>query len=121
MLQVMLAERFALVVHNDKKPVQAWALTAGKPLALKQSDGSGASGCKTEAPSGQGSGDAPPQPAVQTASIVCHNITMADFAAHMSDMQGAWNFIGDNLVADQTSLEGGWDFSLKYSRRNGGI
>src|SRR6185437_6668917 len=30
MLRSLLAERFALVVHNDKKPLPAFALTAGK-------------------------------------------------------------------------------------------
>jgi uncharacterized protein (TIGR03435 family) len=121
MLQAMLAERFGLVVRNDTKPVPAWALTGSKHQLLKQSDGSGASGCKIEAPSGPGRGEEPSQLAVQLLSTACHNITMADFAAHMGDMDGTWNYLGDNLVADQTELEGAWDFNLKYSRRNGRI
>ncbi len=117
MLQALLTERFGLVIRNEKKPVPAWSLTASKHPELKQSDGSGAGGCHAE---NQG-GPEQPQQAAQLLTITCHNITMADFTAHMGDMDGAWNFIGDTLVADQTGLEGGWDFSFKYTRRNGRI
>jgi len=125
MLQALLAERFGLVARNDTKPVPAWALTATKHPEIKQSAGEGAAGCHRETQSAPGRGEegqqtAPP-PGAQVLSIACRNITMADFAAHMSDMDGAWNFIGDNLVADQTGLEGAWDFNFKYSRRNGRI
>ncbi len=124
MLKALLAERFGLVAREDKRPVQAWSLTAAKHPQMKQSDGEGASGCKAEqsAP-GREEGSQPggPPPPAALLNILCHNITMANFAAHMGDMDGAWNFIGDNLVADQTGLEGAWDFNLKYSRRNGRI
>lgn len=115
MLQALLAERFGLVIANEKKPVTAWGLTASKHPQLKQSDGSGPSGCHAEDQAGQ------EQQPVQMLSIACHNITMADFTARMGDMDGAWNFIGDNLVADQTGLEGAWDFNFRYTRRNGRI
>jgi uncharacterized protein (TIGR03435 family) len=115
MLQALLAERFGLVIRNDKKPVTAWALTAGKHPQLKQSDGSGASGCRGDDQTGQEQS----QQGARLLTITCHNITMADFTAHMGDMEGAWNFIGDNLVADQTGLGGAWDFDFKYTRRNG--
>lgn len=46
MLQALLAERFKLVVHNDTRPMAAWAVTAGKHPALKKADGSGEAGCK---------------------------------------------------------------------------
>jgi uncharacterized protein (TIGR03435 family) len=122
MLQALLAERFSLVVHEDKKPVPAWALTASKHPQLKQSDGSGDSGCHVEAQSGPARGtEEPSQQAVPLLNIACHNITMADFAAHLNDMDGAWNYLNDNLVADQTGLEGAWDFNFKYSRRSGRI
>ncbi len=120
MLQALLAERFGLVIRDDKKPVTAWALTAGKHPQMKQSDGSGKSGCQGAPQPAQGA-DSGPAPAVQMLTITCHNITMAAFAEHMGDMNGAWNFIGDSMVADQTGLEGAWDFELKYSRRNGRI
>jgi uncharacterized protein (TIGR03435 family) len=119
MLQALLTERFGLVVHDDKKPVSAWALTASKHPLLKQSDGTGEAGCRSQpqAGPGRGGGEEAAPAAVPMFQMVCHNITMGAFAAHMNDMDGAWNFINDNLVADQTGLEGAWDFELKYSRR----
>src|ERR1700733_14893735 len=48
MLQALLAERFALVVANEKKPVPAWSLTTSKHPQMKQSDGSGRGGCPAE-------------------------------------------------------------------------
>src|ERR1700689_3259773 len=45
MLRALLAERFKLVVHNETKPMPAWALTVGKHPALKKSEGSGETGC----------------------------------------------------------------------------
>ena len=123
MLRALLAERFSLIVHEDKKPVPAWALTASRHPQLKRSDGSGNSGCRAEAQSGPGGGAAE-QPSHQTAEtldISCRNIAMTDFTAHLNAVDGAWNYINDNLVADQTGLEGAWDFNFKYSRRSGRI
>ena len=117
MLQTLLAERFGLVIAKEQKPVTAWALSSAKHPQLKQSDGSGNSGCAAESQAGQEQ----TQQGAQLLTITCHNITMADFTARLGDLDGAWNFIGDNLVADQTGLEGAWDFSFKYSRRNGRI
>ena len=48
MLQVLLAERFSLKVHEDKKELPTFALTAGKKPLLKEADGSGDTGCKFE-------------------------------------------------------------------------
>ena len=104
MLRTLLAERFRLVVHNDTKPVPAWVLSATKHPLLKHSDGSGDGGCHgshTE----------------NSITLACRNMTMAAFVAGMGDMNGAWYYIGDNLVSNQTGLEGAWDFDLKYSQR----
>src|SRR5580704_15288272 len=46
MLQALLAERFKLVVHNDTKPVPAYALKVGKRGQMKEAAGSGETGCK---------------------------------------------------------------------------
>src|SRR5690349_18451755 len=38
MLQALLADRFALKLHNGSQPMPAYALTAGKHSGLKQAD-----------------------------------------------------------------------------------
>ena len=47
MLQSLLAERFKLAVHKDSKQLLAYSLSAGKTPRIRQSDGSGDSGCKS--------------------------------------------------------------------------
>ncbi len=129
MLQALLEERFSLQAHNDTQPVPVYALTAQKRTQLKQSDGSGETGCKREMENqgpGRGGADAPaaapPQapPPAPVVSYICHNMTMASFAAGLPDMQFVWQYIENpSVVVDQTGLGGSWDFSFKYSRRRG--
>jgi uncharacterized protein (TIGR03435 family) len=116
MLQALLADRFKLVVHNDTKPLPAYALTVGKHPALKKADGSGETGCKftRPTPGPQGAGPSPTPP---TFLYSCHNMTMAAFVEGMRDMAASFQYLGDNLVADQTGLEGAWDFDFKYTQR----
>ncbi len=104
MLRTLLTERFGLLVHNDNQPLSMWALTAGKHPLMKKSDGSGESGCHSS-----GSGD--------VVDVKCRNMTMAAFASGMGGLDGAWYYLTDNRVADQTGLEGAWDFDLRYSAR----
>jgi uncharacterized protein (TIGR03435 family) len=121
MLQALLKERFALAVHAGAGPVNAWVLTASKHPLLKQSDGDEKSGCRNAPqPAGEGGRGGGSQP-VRTIELTCHAITMEDFAAHMSDMPGSFNYTNGALVVDQTGLKGPWDFDLKYSQRNGQI
>jgi uncharacterized protein (TIGR03435 family) len=129
MLQSLLTERFDLKAHNDTQPVPVYALTARKATQLKQSDGSGETGCKREMENqgpGRGGGTEtaaapaatpPPAPVV---SYTCRNMTMAAFASGLADMQFVWQYIENpSVVVDQTGLDGAWDFSFKYSRRRG--
>jgi len=60
MLQTLLADRFDLKVHNDTKPMPAFALVVapGKKPHLKQADGTGDTGCKGQSSS---SGEGSPQ------------------------------------------------------------
>lgn len=104
MLRALLTERFGLVVRNETKPVPSWVLTAGKHPLLKKSAGSESVGCHSAA-----TGD--------LIAVTCRNSTMAAFAAGLGRMDGAWYYVTDNLVVDQTHLEGAWNFELKYSQR----
>ncbi len=129
MLQQLLADRFALKVHNDTKPMPAFALVVapGKKLHLKETDpnGGGDSGCKgQDSRPGEGGGRlmmSGPDGVVTTLSILpgnlvqynCRNMTMAAFAAAMQGFLGA--NVGPNPVSDETELKGAWDFDLKFS------
>jgi len=108
MLQSLLAQRFQLKVHNDNKPLPAFALVAGKGKPkMKESDGSGSSGCRfvpqTATP-----------PSLPSASFLCTNRSMEQFARDLR------NFAGDylnNPVVDRTGLKGSWDFEIKWMPR----
>jgi uncharacterized protein (TIGR03435 family) len=115
-LQSLLAERFKLVVHNDTRPLQAYALTVGKKSQLKETDGSGESGCRnTTPPGGRGGGPATGPPPMVV--FACHAETMEDFAKAMSAGLGMLSLALDgNPVIDQTGLKGAYDFELKVSR-----
>jgi uncharacterized protein (TIGR03435 family) len=105
MLQALLAERFGLQLHNDKKPVPAYALTAGKTPKLKPADDSGKPGCPANVQN--------PSPDIV---FTCHNVTMSLFAMQLQYSPGG--YIDENLVADRTGLTGGWDFTFRYTPRS---
>jgi len=108
MLRTLLAERFGLAVHEGTQQKPGWALTAGKNLQLKKSDGSGNSGCGVDRVEGQQSGSQP-----TLLAITCHNMTIAALAKLIP---GAGDYIADGLtVADRTGLDGEWDFPLKFA------
>lgn len=114
MLQALLAERFHLMLHNDTKPVPAWALKAGKHPQLKQSGGSGETGCNFKLPEPPGRGGPAPGPLV--ISYSCRNTTMEAFAQtlHTTLILGP-QYLNDKVVVDQTNLKGAWDFDFKYT------
>jgi uncharacterized protein (TIGR03435 family) len=126
MLQALLVDRFKLVVHNDTKPMPAYALTVGKKPQLKEADGSGETGCKP-----QGGSSTPGENGIVMMSSVngattrinlgpdmtvqysCRNITMAAFAEGLGGMVGSQ--VGRNPVLDQTGLKGAWNFDVRWS------
>jgi uncharacterized protein (TIGR03435 family) len=118
MLQSLLAERFHLVVHNDSKPIPAFALKAGKRPQLKETEGAGA-GCNfnvTNPPNPPPPGG--PPPSVITLPVIvytCQNTTMTAFAEGMLSMAGAGQYFNNRLVVDQTELKGAWDFTFKFT------
>jgi uncharacterized protein (TIGR03435 family) len=115
MLQALLADRFNLAFRKQERPLTAYALTAPKgKQKLKEADGSGDTGCRMSLdqsrPADPAAGPTPP-----TISYTCHNMTLAAFAAQMTGMLLAQQFIGSNPVQDKTGLEGTWEFSFKYT------
>ncbi|MGB6944219.1 MAG: TIGR03435 family protein [Bryobacteraceae bacterium] len=105
MLQSLLTDRFHLVLHQDSRPIPAFALVVskGKPK-LTEAMGDGNAGCEYQ-----------PQPAASTfTAVACRKMTMQAFAEWL---RGA---AGDYLaspVADATRIDGSWDFDLKWHGR----
>lgn len=84
MLRTLLADRFKLVLHDDKKDLPAFVLTAGKRPQLKETDGPGDTGCQPQPPPQN-----QPPGTLPTTVVICHNVTMADFAMRIGGMAGA--------------------------------
>jgi uncharacterized protein (TIGR03435 family) len=96
MLQKLLADRFKLTFHRDKKELAVYAITVGKngpKLTKSEGNPSGLPGLFF-----RGLGVLP-----------ATNATIADFAGVM---QGA---VLDRPVVDQTGLTGRWDFTLTWT------
>ncbi len=111
MLRDLLEKRFKLVAHETTMSAPTHGLMVEKDkLKMKQSDGSGDSGCKFVPP--------PPDQAPGSTTfmqISCRNITMAAF------VQSLHNFTYDyqpGPITDFTGLKGAWDFDLKWSNRS---
>jgi uncharacterized protein (TIGR03435 family) len=117
MLQSLLVERFNLKIHNDSRPMAAYALTVGKHPEMKESDGAGETGCNFNVPNPPPPG--PPQPGtpIQLPVIVytCRNTSMASLAAGMLNFAGAGQYFNNTLVVDKTDLKGNWDFSFRFT------
>jgi uncharacterized protein (TIGR03435 family) len=108
MLQTLLADRFQLKIHMDSKPLPVFVLSVGKGKPkLRESDGTGNSGCRGEPQN--------PQPGVIPYNVAtCHNRTMEQLAQDLRDMANGYL---TNPVVDQTGLKGSWDFEIKWTSR----
>ncbi len=96
MVQKLLADRFQLKFHNDKKELSAYVLTVAK------------GGQKMTA----GSTDPNQLPGLffrQLGVLTVQNATMSDFAELMQTA------VLDRPVVDQTELPGKWNFLLKWT------
>jgi uncharacterized protein (TIGR03435 family) len=116
MLRSLLADRFQLAVHNDTRPVLAYALRAGKRQQMKEAGGSGDTGCKFTPPTPPGPGGPPPAPPLF--SYACANMTMAAFAEALhTTIFLAPQYLNERVVVDETELKGAWDFDFKFTPR----
>jgi uncharacterized protein (TIGR03435 family) len=95
MLQKLLADRFKLAFHRDKKQLTVYALTVGKN-GPKLTRSESASPIPNLVPRGPG-------------NLPARNVTMEEFAGNL---QGA---VLDRPVVDQTGLKGRFDFQLQWT------
>lgn len=105
MLQSLLADRFHLAVHQGTRPFAQYVLTAGRHLHLKRPADAGESGCR------------PLRSTAPNRAIACRNTNAAQLANQLPRIAG--DYFMDNPLADQTGLEGGWDFELNWTGRGG--
>jgi uncharacterized protein (TIGR03435 family) len=116
MLQTFLADRFGLAIRKEERSLPAYVLTAPKgKQKLKEADGSGETGCKFMLEQPRPADPAAGIPPAPTLAYTCRNMTMTAFAAGMTGMVVAQQFIGPNPVQDKTGIEGAWDFNFKYT------
>ncbi len=95
MIRKVLADRFGLKVHNEKRELSVYALTMAK------------GGPKLTRSLGNPNG--PPDDNFSTSAYMREtNTTMGEYAKAMQ-------YVLDRPVVDQTGLEGRWDFLLKWT------
>ncbi len=121
MLKDLLAERFKLKVHSEKKPFPTYSLTALPNHKLKQADGSGdQTGCSMRF---KGLPGIPGQTEMNSMTMTssCHNATVTSFADSLRGvMLNVQAFSGpvtlNNVpVTDDTGLQGIWNFDLNVT------
>ena len=108
MLRALLADRFKLAIHEDTRPLRAFVMTvASGKHKMTEAAGGNAPGCQPQ-PQQAEPGVIPPQIAV------CRSMTMAALAQLLPRVAGAYL---PNPVVDQTGLQGGYDFEIRFHAR----
>jgi uncharacterized protein (TIGR03435 family) len=95
MVQKLIADRFGLIFHHDKKELSVYVLSVAK---------TGAKLTKTESQEGH-----PGFGLRGLGAITVHDASMSDFAAMMQET------VMDRPVIDQTGLAGRYDFTLNWT------
>ena len=103
MIRALLADRFKMTYHSEKRPLAAYTLVAAKPK-MKKADPASRIFCRT--------GPAAPGSPPGSILLTCQNITMALFAERLPNLAPGLT----TPVEDNTSLEGGWDLTLTFSQ-----
>jgi uncharacterized protein (TIGR03435 family) len=110
MLRTLLADRFELVVHEDKQQMTAFVLTASVRTRLRaRQEAGGKPNCEvSQRPQANGTA---------LKHMVCTNMNMAALAARLPTPAIAADYIPADEVVNQTGLAGAWDFELDWTPR----
>ena len=101
MLHALLEERFSLKAELKEKDIPAFVFTAAKPGVIKPHEPNGEPECKRNT-----------EDNIATAS--CRNVTIAYFVQWVTNIApGYFGTLGAS--ADQTKIEGSYDFSFRYT------
>lgn len=109
MLQTLLMDRFALKVHKEERPMQAFALTLPKGGKNKMKESS-----DSESPNCHGVPQNNPPGTIGYNVVECTAQTMDAIAQDLRDMAGGYV---TNVAVNQTGIDGRWDFTLKWTSR----
>jgi uncharacterized protein (TIGR03435 family) len=99
MLQKLLAERFHLALHDEKRPIAVYGLTATKDIRLRVGNPAARGGCRISVDTGR-------------RVYTCTNTSMPELAARLND--DAREYL-DRLAVDLTGLNGSYDFTISWS------
>jgi uncharacterized protein (TIGR03435 family) len=103
MMKSLLADRFKMTYHTEDRPVMAYTLVGSKSK-MKKADPASRTWCKYAS--------APPGTPPGSQVFQCQNATMDQFADRLQNMSGELGW----PVVNGTEIEGGWDFTLIFSR-----
>jgi uncharacterized protein (TIGR03435 family) len=111
MVKTLLADRFGLAAHFEERQMSGLVMIAPKPK-LKKADPNSRIGCREGLPTLV---KVDPRSTNPTAArlVTCTNVSMAYLASHLRFLASGYVH-SDVLVA--TGLEGGWDFTLSFSK-----
>ena len=103
MLRALLIDRYKIAFHYEDQPMDTATLVAVKPR-LGKADPAGRTTCVRQFPEGPG------KMGGQPTRLVCHNMTMAQFAEQIP----VYDYDILYPVQDATGLEGAWDFTINF-------
>ncbi len=116
MWQDLLAERFKLKAHIEKRPYEAYELSIAKSGPKLRAPGGAREPAVTTPPSGMKWGL---KPALRDIKGYCRDCTMAEFISHIAWPLGEMSKAGGSAtvgrIVDKTGLTGSYDFALEFS------
>lgn len=110
MMQSLLEDRFRLVVHKELRPMSHFALVKARADGRLGSSLTRCEAAKPRASAGKPSNEKPPWVAAAASGRNCTPmLALADLASRVLEAP----------VVDMTGLDGGWDYSLRFSSAHG--